>query len=56
MTVHLQPHQYWDSLSSEIAWDSLYIANIGDMRLRLLKFQDKNKEAKVPRAAGLPED
>ena len=52
-----QLHQFWDSLRSEIARDSPYVANIGGMRLRLPKLQDNDEEAKTLRsaAAGLPE-
>ena len=55
MTVLPQLHQFWTSLRGEITRDSLYIANIGDMRLRLPKLQDKDEEAKALKVAGLPE-
>ena len=55
-TIFPQLHQFWVSFSSEIAQDSFYIANIRDIRLRLPKLQDKDKEAKALRAAGLPEN
>ena len=54
-TVLPQLHQFWDSLQEEIARDSPYITNIGGMRLRLPELQDKDEEAKVLRAGGLPE-
>ena len=54
-TVFLQLCQFWDSLRSDIAWDSPYIANIGSMRLRLSKLQKNDKEAKLlKRSVGLP--
>ena len=55
-TVLPQLHRFWDSLRSEIARDSPYVANIRGMRLRLPELQDNDKEAKALRTAGPPED
>ena len=57
-TVLPQLQWFWNSLWSNIARDSPYVARIGGMRLRLPKLQDNDKEAKALRsnAAGLPED
>ena len=54
-TVLPQLHQFWDSSWEEIVWNSLYIANIGGMRLQLPKLQDEDEEVKVLRAGSLPE-
>ena len=55
--VFLKLCQFWNSLQSDIAWDSPYIANIGGMRLRLFKLQENVKEAKLFRGSvGLSED
>ena len=54
-TVLPQLYQFWDSLRSDIAWDSLYIVNIEGMKLRLFKLQENDKETKLlRRAAGFP--
>ena len=55
-TVFPQLCQFWDSLQSNIARESPYIANIGGMRLRLSELQENDEEAKLFRgAAGLLE-
>ena len=56
MTVFPKFHRFWDFLWSEIGWDSLYIVNIGDMRLRLPKLEDKDEKAKSLRATDFSED
>ena len=55
-TVRPQLHRFWNSFRDEIARDSLYIMNIGGMKLLLPELQDKNEEAKSIRAARFPED
>ncbi len=41
-----QLHQFWDTIQSKLADKSPYTASIGDMRMRLPKLQDDNKEIK----------
>ena len=56
-TVFSKLYQFWDILQSKIAWDSPYIVNIGDMRLRVCELQENNKEVKTLRDfAGLQKD
>ena len=55
--VFWQLNRFWDSLQSDIAWDSPYIANIRSMRLRLSELQENDKEAKLLRgSASFSED
>ena len=55
-TILPQLCQFWDSLRNNIARDSLYIANIEGMRLRLSELQENDEETKLFReAARLPE-
>ena len=54
--IFFQLHQFWDFFQSEIARDSLYIANIGGMRLRLPKLQEKDKDVKALRTTSFLED
>ena len=42
-----QLRQLWSNMRTNIAQDSLYIANIGDMRLQLSKLQENDKETKL---------
>ncbi len=53
--VLLQLRQFWDTIWGELAHKGLYIINIGNMRMRLLKLQDNNKEIKKSRSEGLSE-
>ena len=56
-TVFLRLNQFWNSFQEEIALDNPYIANIGNMRLRLSELQENNKEARLLRGpTGLSED
>ena len=49
--------QFWNSLQSNIARDSPFIANIRGMRLQLSKLQENDKEAKLLRGfAGFLKD
>ena len=49
--------QIWETLQSDIIWNSPYIVNIRDMKLWLYKLQNNNKEAKTSRDfTGLLED
>ena len=56
ITVFLRLNQFWNSFRGEITLDSLYIANIGGMRLRLSKLQENDEEMRLLRSsASLPE-
>ncbi len=53
--VLLQLRQFWDTLRSNLAAKSPYIANIGGMRMRISELQDDDKEAMKLRSEELPE-
>ena len=49
--VFLKLRQFWNSLQSDIAQDSSYIANIKGMKLQLFELQENKKEAKLLRGS-----
>ena len=52
-----QLRQFWSNIQTNIARNGPYIANIGGMRLRFSKLQEKDEEAKhLKGSASLPED
>ncbi len=53
--VLLQLCQFWDTIQSELADKGPYTASIGDIRMRLSKLQDDDKEAMKLRSKGLPD-
>ncbi len=50
-----QLRQFWDTIQSELADKGPYIASIRDMRMRLLKLYNDDKEAMKLMSEGLPE-
>ncbi len=55
IAVLSQLRQFWDTFWDKLAHEGPYSLSIGGMRMRLLKLQDDNKEAKELRLEGLPE-